>query len=147
MQSEATTVEEYLESLPSDRREIVQRVRDVVNANLPAGYVEQMDWGMISWVVPLDEYPTTYNKKPLCFASLASQKRHLAVYLMGMVTDGPEETWFREQYRQRDLPLDMGKSCVRFTSLDQLPLDVLGEAIARMPMASFVASYERARAR
>jgi hypothetical protein len=146
MQGNAATVEEYLAGLPDDRREIVSRVRDTINAHLPDGYVEQMDWGMISWVVPLEDYPDTYNGKPLAYAALASQKNHLSVYLMGLYTDGPEESWFREQYAQRGLRLDMGKSCVRFTSLDQLPLDVLGGVIEKIPVGEFVARYELARA-
>jgi uncharacterized protein YdhG (YjbR/CyaY superfamily) len=146
MQSDAATVEEYLAGLPDDRREIVSRVRDTINAHLPEGYVEQVDWGMISWVVPLEEYPDTYNRKPLAYAALASQKNHVSVYLMGLYTDGPEESWFREQYAERGLRLDMGKSCVRFKSLDQVPLDVLGGAIERIPVGEFIARYEVARA-
>ncbi len=146
MQGNAATVEEYLAGLPDDRREIVSRVRDTINAHLPDGYVEQMDWGMISWVVPLENYPDTYNGKPLAYAALASQKNHLSVYLMGLYTDGPEESWFREQYAERGLRLDMGKSCVRFKRLDQLPLDVLGGAIERIPVGEFIARSEAARA-
>jgi uncharacterized protein YdhG (YjbR/CyaY superfamily) len=146
MQSDAATVEEYLAGLPDDRREIVSQVRDTINAHLPEGYVEQVDWGMISWVVPLEDYPDTYNGKPLAYAALASQKNHFSVYLMGLYTDGPEESWFREQYAERGLRLDMGKSCVRFKSLDQVPLDVLGGAIERIPVGEFLARYEAARA-
>ena len=100
MQSNADTVEEYLASLPEDRRGPVSEVRDVINQHLPEGYVEQMDWGMISWVVPLDLKPDTYNGKPLCYAALASQKQHMSVYLMGMYTDGPELEWFRGAVRR-----------------------------------------------
>ena len=146
MQNDAATVEEYLAGLPDDRREIVSQVRDTINAHLPEGYVEQVDWGMISWVVPLEDYPDTYNGKPLAYAALASQKNHLSVYLMGLYTNGPEESWFREQYAERGLRLDMGKSCVRFKSLDQVPLDVLGGAIERIPVGEFLARYEAARA-
>jgi hypothetical protein len=121
-------------------------VRDVVNAHLPAGYAEQMDWGMISWVVPLADYPTTYNKKPLCYAALASQKNHMALYLMGLYTDGPEETWFRRQYAERGMRLDMGKSCVRFKRLEDLPLDVVGEVIGMIEPGDLIARYEASRA-
>jgi len=145
MQSDATTVEDYLASLPEPRRTPVAAVRDVVNAHLPEGYEERMDWGMISWVVPLEDYPDTYNRKPLCYASLASQKRHMAIYLMGLYTDGPEAQWFRAQYAERGMRLDMGKSCVRFKSLDDVPLDILGEAIARIPVGEFIARYEASR--
>ncbi len=147
MHSESTTVDEYLASLPEARRTPIAAVRDVVNAHLPDGYEERMDWGMVSWVVPLSDYPETYNKKPLCYAALASQKQHMAVYLMGLYTDGPEAQWFRDQHAARGMRLDMGKSCVRFKHLDDLPLDVLGEAIAMIPVGKFIARYEASRTR
>ena len=145
MQSNAETVEEYLDSLPEDRRGPISQVRDVINEHLPAGYVEQLDWGMISWVVPLEIKPDTYNGKPLCYASLASQKQHMAVYLMGMYTDGPELEWFRGEYAARGMKLDMGKSCVRFKTLDDLPLDVLGEAIGKIEVDELVARHDATR--
>ena len=147
MKSHAETVEGYLEELPPDRREAIAAVRDVINQHLPEGYVEQMEWGMVSWVVPLAEYPDTYNGKPLCYVSLASQKNHMAVYLMGLYTEAGDEAWFRQQYADRGMKLDMGKSCVLFRRLDELPLDVLGEAVARIPVGEFVARYEAARNR
>ena len=145
MQSSAATVEDYLAELPEERRTAIGAVRDAVNASLPAGYEEHMQHGMISWVVPLEDYPDTYNRKPLCYASLASQKQHMAIYLMGLYTDGPEAQWFRDQYAERGMRLDMGKSCVRFKSLDDVPLDILGEAIARIPVGEFIARYEASR--
>ncbi len=145
MQSDAPDVEQYLAALPEDRRTPIATVRDVINEHLPEGYAEQMDWGMISWVVPLETKPDTYNGKPLCYAALAAQKNHLAVYLMGLYTDGPEYDWFRRQYADRGLELDMGKSCVRFKGLDDLPLDILGDAIAMIPVDEFIARYETTR--
>ena len=145
MQSNATTVEEYLASLPEDRRAAVSAVRDVSAAPRPAGAGEQRAGGMISWVVPLSIEPDTYNGKPLCYASLASQKNHLAVYLMGLYTDGPELEWFRQQYAERGMKLDMGKSCVRFKGLEEVPLDVLGEVIAMIPVDEFVARARTSR--
>lgn len=145
MKSDAATVEEYLDSLPPDRREAISTLRDVINANLPDGYVEQMEWGMVTWVVPLEDYPDTYNERPLSYISLASQKNHLAVYLMGLYAGGPEETWFRQQYAERGMKLDMGKSCVRFRTLEEVPLDVLGEVVGKIPAGEFVARYEEAR--
>src|SRR6187551_708585 len=134
MQSDADSVEAYLDSLPEDRRGPIRQVRDVVNEHLPEGYVEQMDWGMISWIVPLETKPDTYNGKPLCYAALASQKHHMAVYLMGLATDGPELAQFQQQYAERGLDLDMGKACVRFERLEDLPLDVVGETVAAIPV-------------
>jgi len=147
MRSNAETVEDYLDELPPERRAAIATVRDVINQHLPDGYVEQMEWGMVSWVVPLTEYPDTYNGKPLCYVSLASQKNHMAVYLMGLYTEGSDEAWFRQQYADRDMLLDLGKSCVLFKRLDEVPLDVLGEAVARIPVAEFLARYEQARKR
>ena len=138
-------MDEYLAELPDDRRATVSAVRDVVNAHLPNGYEETMEWGMVTWVVPLRDYPDTYNGKALSYVSLASQKNHLSIYLMGLYADSPDEAWFRGQYAERGLKLDMGKSCVRFTSLDELPLDVVGEAVARVPVAEFIARYEASR--
>jgi hypothetical protein len=146
MKSDAATVEEYLAGLPEDRRAAVAAVRDAVNANLPDGYVETMTYGMIGWVVPLEDYPDTYNGQPLAIASLASQKNHMALYLMGLYASEPELAWFEQQYADRGLKLDMGKSCVRFKRLDQVPLDVIGETIARIPPATFIERYEAARA-
>ena len=100
MDSAAATPEEYLASLPDDRRDAVARVREVVNEHLPDGYVEQMDWGMISWVVPLERCPDTYNGKPLCYASLTSQKHHMALYLMGVYGDEGERAWLRAAVRR-----------------------------------------------
>jgi len=147
MKSEATTVEQYLAGLPEDRREAISAVRDVVNEHLPEGYVETMTYGMIGWVIPLEDYPETYNGQPLAIASLASQKNHMAIYLMGLYSDEPELEWFQQQYAERGLKLDMGKSCVRFKRLDQVPLDVLGEVIAKVPPARYIERYETARSR
>ena len=145
MQSNAATVEDYLAELPEDRREAISAVRDAVNANLPAGYREAMAFGMIGWGIPLDDYPNTYNGQPLGIAALASQKNHMALYLMGLYSNGPEEAWFRQQYADRGLKPDMGKSCVRFKRLDQVPLDVVGQVIAKIPPEVYIARYEEAR--
>ena len=147
MRSDATTVEEYLAELPEDRRAVVSAVRDVVNDHLPDGYEEAMEWGMVTWAVPLSHYPDTYNGKALPYVSLASQKNHLSLYLMALYSGSDEEVWFRRAYAERGLKLDMGKSCVRFTSLDQVPLDVVGEAVARIPVADFIVRYESAQRR
>ncbi len=147
MRSNASTVDEYLAELPDDRRAAVSAVRDVVNAHLPEGYEETMEWGMMTWVVPLRDYPDTYNGKALSYVSLASQKNHLAIYLMALYAGSEDEEWFRGQYAERGMKLDMGKSCVRFSSLDEVPLDVVGEAVARVPAPEFIARYEASRRR
>jgi hypothetical protein len=145
MQSEAQSVEAYLAELPEDRREVVQAVRAVILDNLPAGFEEGMQYGMIGYYVPLERYPVTYNGQPLGVAALASQQRHLSLYLMGIYGDDGESTWFRERWSRTGKKLDMGKSCVRFKRLDDLALDVVGEAIARTSVDDFIAVYERSR--
>jgi len=144
MRSDATTVDEYLASLPDDRRKAITEVREVILANLPNGYEEAMNWGMITYQVPIDTYPETYNKQPLMYAGLASQKNHMAVYLTGVYTSDDERASFEEEYRSTGKRLDMGKSCVRFRKLDDLPLDVIGRAIAARDVDSFIELVETA---
>ena len=145
MQSDAASVRAYLAELPEDRREIVEAVRAVILEHLPTGFEEGMQYGMIGYYVPLERYPVTYNGQPLGVAALASQKRHLSLYLMGIYGDDGESSWFRERWAETGKKLDMGKSCVRFRRLDDLALDVVGEAIARTSVDDFIAVYERSR--
>jgi uncharacterized protein YdhG (YjbR/CyaY superfamily) len=142
--SNRTTVDAYLASLPADRRAAIAAVREVVNANLPEGYEESMQYGMISWIVPLSVKPDTYNKQPLVIASLASQKNHMALYLVGVYGDTKIETWFRKAFAAAGKRLDMGKSCVRFKTLDALPLPVIGEVIEKVPPATLIAAHDAA---
>lgn len=144
--SDAATVEDYLAALPEDRRAALAAIRDTVNANLDDGFEEGMEHGMITWGVPLSRYPDTYNGKPLAAVSLASQKNHLALYLMCLYADGVLEDWFRQQYVDRGMTLDMGKSCVRFKRLDQVPLDVLAGLLRRVTPEQHIARYEESRA-
>ena len=146
MRSEATTPDGYIAGLDGERRELVATLRDTINSHLPEGYVEEMAWGMLTWSVPLAESGPTYNGKPLAYAALASQKNYVSVYLMGLYSDGTDLGWFKEQYAERGLKLDMGKSCVRIKHLDEVPLEVLGEAIGRIPVGEFLARHERDKA-
>jgi hypothetical protein len=144
VKSRASTVEEYLDSLPEDRRAIVAAVRKVILKNLPKGYQERMNWGVISYEIPLSRYPTTYNKQPLMYAGLAAQKNYFAVYVMTACS--PElEAWFRAEFKKAGKKLDMGKCCVRFRKLDDLPLDVIGQLIARTQPEKYIAYYEATR--
>ncbi|HEY5920093.1 MAG TPA: DUF1801 domain-containing protein [Kofleriaceae bacterium] len=143
--SAATTVDQYLAALPADRRAAISRVRDVVNANLPEGFQEGMQYGMISWFVPLARLADTYNGQPAALASLASQKQYMALYLMTVYGDRPTEKWFRSAFAAAGKKLDMGKSCVRFKTIDALPLDVIGQAIARVSIDKYVARIEALR--
>jgi uncharacterized protein YdhG (YjbR/CyaY superfamily) len=147
MRSEAVTVDEYLAELPAERRAAIARVRDEIVTNLPAGYEEVMNWGMITYQVPLTTYPDTYNGKPLMYAALASQKNHMAVYLTAVYADEETRDDFLDSYRATGKRLDMGKSCVRFRSLDDLPVELIGEAIASCDLDSFIAMNERVRNR
>jgi len=139
------TVDDYLASLPADRRAALAHVRAAINARLPPGYEEAMQFGMITWIVPASRLAATYNGQPLAVASLASQKQHMALYLMSVYCHAELATWFRAAYRASGKKLDMGKSCVRFKTLDALALDVVGEAIARVPVDAYVATYEASR--
>ncbi|WP_421726574.1 DUF1801 domain-containing protein [Bauldia sp.] len=145
VQSTAKTVEAYLEGLPPERRAELSAVRDVIRDNLPDGYEETMAFGMVSYVIPLSRYPKTYNKQPLMYAALASQKRHMAVYLTNIYADGGTANWFETAYKATGKRMDIGKSCVRFRELDDLPLDLVGEAIARTSVDAFIGIYERSR--
>ena len=138
MRSRATTVEEYLSELPDDRRPTISAVREVVLANLPRGYEEAMSWGMIGYQVPLTVYPDTYNGAPLQYAALASQKNHFALYLMAVYGDEALRAWFEGAYRDSGHRMDMGKSCVRFRRLEDLPLELVGRAIAAVEVDEFV---------
>ena len=144
MRSSAATVDQYLSELPPDRREAVETVRQVILENLPAGYEEVMNWGMIAYQVPLETYPDTYNGKPLMYAALASQKNHLAVYLTGIYMDGEARQKFEEAYRATGKRYDVGQSCVRFRKLDDLPLALIGESIASLSVEAFIARVEEA---
>ena len=130
MKSAASTVDQYLTELSDERRAALEVVRQVILTNLPKGYVEAMNWGMITYQVPLSVYPDTYNKKPLMYAALASQKKHMAVYLIGIYMDDQVRRDFESKYRSTGKKFDVGKSCVRFRKLDDLPLPLVGEAIA-----------------
>jgi hypothetical protein len=143
--SKAATVEQYLQELPEERRAVISAVRDLVLRNLPAGYREGMSFWMIGWHVPLEDYPDTYNRQPLAFAALAAQKNYYALYLNCVYQDTARDAWLREEFAKAGKKLDMGKSCIRFKKLDDLPMEVIGQAIADTPPAEFIAQYERAR--
>lgn len=143
--SSALTVAGYLAELPAERRVVIRTLRDLVNRNLPAGYVESMSCGMIAWSVPLSRYPVTYNGQPLMCLALAAQKRNFALYSMVLYGDPGQLEWFRGEFRKAGLRLDMGKSCVRFSSLDALPLPAIAGLAASVSVAKFIERYEAAR--
>jgi len=145
MQSKAKTVKEYLAGLPEERRAAIQAVRQVIRKNLDKGYEEGMQYGMIGYSVPHKVYPPGYHcdpKQPLPFAGLASPKNHMALYLMCIYGSRQHEEWFRKKGAKTGKKLDMGKSCVRFRKLEDLALEVIGQAIARVPAKKYVAHIE-----
>jgi hypothetical protein len=146
MQSKAATVQQYLAELPSDRRAAVQAVREVILKNLDKrGYAEGIQYGMIGYFVPHSVFPAGYHcdpRQPLPFAALASQKNYMALYLMSAYGDAGEGAWLREAWAKTGKKLDMGKSCIRFKKLEDVPLEVIGEAIRRVPAKAYIASYE-----
>src|SRR5687767_12672047 len=146
VKSAATTVDAYLEALPPERRAALSKVREVIVRNLPKGYEEGVGWGMISYTLPLERHPDTYNGQPLCYVGLAAQKNHCSVYLTGAYADPVVEKSIKDGFKKAGKKLDMGKSCIRFRAADDLPLDVIGKAVAAVPPDAFIARYEAARA-
>ena len=146
MRRAANTVEQYLSSLPADRRAQIAPVLDVVRANVPRGYEEGVQHGMICWYIPLSRYPDTYNKAPLGLVSLAAQKNNNALYLMTVYGDPRLEASFRAGFKAAGKKLDMGKSCVRFKTADALALDVIGDTLQQVSVDDYIAKYEAVRA-
>ena len=144
--SNASTPEEYLAELPEDRRPLVETVRRTILDHLPAGFEEQMSFGMLAYVVPLERFPDTYNGEPIGVVALANQKRHVSVYLMGIYADDNEREWFTSAWRATGTRLDMGKSCVRFARPEDVALDVLAAAVARVTPERLIELHEAAHA-
>ena len=145
MQSKAATVAEYLKSLPEDRRAAIEAVRNAVLQHLDGDIEEGMNYGMIGWFVPHRVFPQGYHcnpKQPLPFAGLASQKNHMSLYLMWTYEDTEEETWLRGAWTKDGRKLDMGKCCIRFKKIEDVPLKVVAEAVRRMPAKKYIAWYE-----
>jgi hypothetical protein len=139
------TVGEWLASVPADRRDAIDAVRAAVNERLPRGYEETVDWGMLAWGVPLATLPDTHNGRPLLFAALGAHTKLMTIYLMSVYEDPEIRREFEAAYRKSGKKLDMGGSCVHFRTLDDLPLDVVGDTIARVGVDEFVERYERSR--
>src|SRR5438132_4988330 len=145
----ASTVAQYLAALPADRRAALSAVRKAINENLPDGYEEGMQFGMIGWYVPLSVYPAGYGenpKVPLSFVALASQKSGMVLHFLCFYGHPTLSTWFTSEYKKSGKKLDMGKGCVRFKSLEDLALDVLGRTVARVSAEEHMANYQAARA-
>ena len=145
MQSKANSVEQYLNELPEDRKESLSIVREAIVKNLPTGYVEVMNWGMITYEVPLETFPDTYNGKPLMYVALASQKNHMSVYLMGCYMSPEIRNKFENAYKQSGKKFDAGKSCIRFKKVEDLSLELIGKTIGSMNVEQFIQNYKLSR--
>lgn len=145
-QSSATTPAEYIDELPDDRAKVMRKVRAAIRKALPKGFVETMTWGMPTYEVPLSRFPDTYNKKPLMYAAIAAQKNHFGIYLISPYQNPTVQARLEKGFKKAGMKLDMGKSCVRFKKLEDIPLDVIAEIISLLSVDDFIAQYETARA-
>ena len=141
----ALTVKQWLASVPGERRDAINAVRNAVNEHLPPGYEETVDWGMLAWVVPLATLPNTHNGHPLTLAALGAQTKLMTIYLMSIYSDPKIRKEFTTAYKKTGKKLDMGGCCVHFKKLDDLPLDVVGNTIASVPVDQYVARYQNSR--
>jgi len=146
MSSSATTPEEYIASLPNDRKDVIQKIRMVIQENLPTGFSEEIQYGMLGYVVPHSLYPPGYHCDPkiaLPFMSLASQKNFVALYHMGIYSDKTLLDWFTSEYpKHSSRKLDMGKSCIRFKKIEEIPYDLIGQLAAKMTPEDWIRLYE-----
>ena len=148
MKEKFATINEYLASLPDDRKAAMENLRTVIKSNLPAGFEEQMSYGMIGYVVPHSLYPAGYHcapELPLPFMNIASQKNFIALYHMGIYANKPLLDWFTTEYaKQVKTKLDMGKSCIRFKNMAQIPYELIGELSTRFTPQRWIEVYENA---
>ena len=146
MQSKATSPEQYINELPEERKLVIKRLRRIILDNLPKGFEECMNYGMLGYVVPHSIYPDGYHcdpKMPLPFINLASQKNHIGFYHMGIYSDPKLLEWFTTEF-PKHVPgkLDMGKSCMRFKNPEKIPFDLLGELVSKTSMKDWIQRYE-----
>jgi len=147
MQSTATTPQEYIDSLPEERRKAISELRKEILNNIPKGFSEVMNYGSLGYVIPHSLYPDGYHcdpKHPLPFMNIASQKNYVAVYHMGLYANKKLMTWFTTEFsRQSKAKLDMGKACIRFKKMDQIPFKLIGELASKLKPEEWIACYER----
>jgi hypothetical protein len=147
MRSEVKTPKEYLDSLPEDRKEALSELRKVILKNLPKGFEECINYGMLGYVVPHSKYPNGYHcdpKLPLPFMAIASQKNFVALYHMGIYADQKLLQWFTDEFpKHSKAKLDMGKSCIRFKKLDQIPYKLIGELVSKISPEKWIDTYEK----
>ena len=139
-------VREYLDGFPAERRAVLSKLRALIRRRIPKGYQESLEWGAIAYSVPLKRFPDTYNRKPLGYVALAATRNGFTLHLMPLYMNPGEQKAFAEGFRKAGKKLDMGKACVRFRSLEDLPLDVIGDTVAKFTPAAWIALYEKSRA-
>ena len=148
MKIEAQSVQEYLENLPEERKEPIEKLRKIISENLPNGFEEQLSYGMIGYVVPKSIYPKGYHctpELPLPFLSIASQKNSINLYHMGIYADEKLLNWFQEEFsKYSKKKLDMGKSCMRFKKPEDIPYELIGELARKMTPKDWIEKYENA---
>ena len=146
MQSKATTVAKYLNELPEERKQVINRLRETILKNIPNGFIEEVSYGMIGYVVPHTLYPNGYHcnpKLPLPFINIASQKNFIAIYHMGIYANPELLKWFTDEFpKHSSLKLDMGKSCMRFKKIDQIPFDLIAELVQKMSVKDWIQTYK-----
>jgi hypothetical protein len=145
VRSAATSVEAFISELPADRRQVVTEVRDLIRRNIPNGYEETVNWGMLCYQIPLERYPNTYNGQPLGYVALAAQKNYCALYLMSASSDPAQGEALRDGFAKAGKKLDIGKSCLRFKTTDDLALDAVAKLIAATPPEKFIEIHEASR--
>lgn len=147
MQSKAQSVDEYIRELPADRAHAITAIRNVIKKHMDAGFCEGMQYGMIGYYVPHSNYANGYHcdpKQPLPFAGLASQKGNISLYFMHLYADPKELKWFQGEYAKTGKKLNMGKSCIRFRGLEDVPLELIGKVLSRITAKKYVELYEKA---
>ncbi len=140
--TKAKTVKEYIASLPAEKRKVVATVRTRFKRYVPKGYEEKISWGMITYQIPLKRYPNTYNGAPMMFASIGAQKNHYGLYLMCAYSDKQVTKAIQAAFDKAGKKLNMGKSCIRFKSLDDIPLEAIGKVISKISVAKYIKHYE-----
>lgn len=143
--SKAKTVKEYIDELEGERREIIQRMTKIITETIPKGFVQEMQYGMICYNVPLERYPKTYNGKALTIVALASQKNYCSIYLMGAYADKETEKWFKEEIKKGKKKVKMGKSCINFEKIEDLDLNLIKKVISKIDPQKYIEIYEKSR--
>lgn len=142
MQSKAKTVEEYINEQDDQTKETLAQLRKIILENIDKNYQEVMLWGMICYIIPLERYPYTYNKQPLMYTALAAQKNHLSLYLTNIYMDERLGEWFEQKLKESGKKLSMGKSCIRFKKIEDLPIDLIEKTLAKTSLKQYLALYE-----